>query len=72
MQQQVVVLKAMARKANELGDWDLLRMIIAELDSVWTDHRAAMAFYTELEQGAEDPRPGGYVDGNDWKADYEQ
>ena len=23
------------------------------------------------DEGEDDPRPGGYVDGNDWKAEYE-
>jgi hypothetical protein len=45
-------LKAMARKANERQESDRLRRVIAELDRVWNDDRAAMAFYTELEQSA--------------------
>jgi hypothetical protein len=44
----------MARKANEVGDWKLLAEIIDQLDIVWDDDRAAAAFYTELEQAAED------------------
>jgi len=52
MADQITTLKEMARAANKARDYKRLRNIIAKLDRVWHDDRAAMAFYTELEQEA--------------------
>lgn len=43
-------LKKQAREANDRDDQEALGVILKELDAVWTDDRAAMAFYTSLEQ----------------------
>jgi hypothetical protein len=48
----IPVLKAMAVKANALGDTKLLETIIVQLDLCWDDDAAAQRFYTELEQTA--------------------
>jgi hypothetical protein len=52
-QAQHPVLKAMALKANELKDFDMVKLVIAQLEMVWDDDAAAAAFYTQLEQAAE-------------------
>lgn len=42
-------LKDAARKCNANGSHLALDAIIARLEEIWTDDRAAKAFYTELE-----------------------
>ena len=44
--------KAAARAANQAGCYDELGEIIRELERLWTDDHAAMAFYTALEREA--------------------
>ena len=43
-------LKQKARQLNAQGNQPELGKVIMELDEIWTDDHAAMAFYTELEQ----------------------
>lgn len=47
------VLKALAVKANEVGDFDMVKKIILQLEMCWEDDPAAQAFYTRLEQDAD-------------------
>lgn len=46
------VLKAMALKANELGDYSMVKKVILQLELCWEDDPAAQVFYTRLEQDA--------------------
>lgn len=45
-------LKQKARQLNAQGNQEELGKVISVLDEIWTDDRAAMAFYTQLEQTA--------------------
>ena len=54
---RIETLKAKARQYNRQGDWFELRQIIEELELVWPDNLAAMAFYTELETAAKGKEP---------------
>lgn len=47
-------LKEMALAANAARDWKSLQTVIEILDDLWLDDRAAMAFYTRLEQESAD------------------
>lgn len=49
---RIECLKAKARQYNRQGDWFELRQIIDELDLIWADDLAALAFYTKLERAA--------------------
>jgi hypothetical protein len=47
---QIERVKQIARDANGAGNMVLVGRCIAWLDTHWHNDRAAMAFYTELEQ----------------------
>lgn len=42
-------IKNMARRANARGDHLALQVALQWLEENWRNHRAAMAFYSELE-----------------------
>lgn len=49
VEEKIEIAKFEATRANAIGDQDGLSFWIAELDNIWHDNHAAMAFYTMLE-----------------------
>jgi len=49
MTSRIEQLKREAVEATRAGDYQRQGQILQELEDIWMDDRAAMAFYTELE-----------------------
>lgn len=47
---KVEAMKMAAHAATLAGDFDKQGKVIRDLDRLWSDHKAAQAFYTELEK----------------------